>query len=72
MVRLQKKCIVDYGSGLFWKLKQSKALRMDVFDWLAHIVMLNDLDPTFLHLAMQYLDHFVTDFDKPIEPRHLR
>ncbi|KAJ1818981.1 hypothetical protein LPJ56_003740 [Coemansia sp. RSA 2599] len=72
MVRLQKKCVVDYGSGLFWKLKQSKALRMDVFDWLAHIVMLNDLDPTFLHLAMQYLDHFVTDFDKPIEPRHLR
>ncbi|KAJ1817416.1 hypothetical protein LPJ56_002079 [Coemansia sp. RSA 2599] len=72
MVRLEKKCAVDYGSGLFWKLKQSKALRMDAFDWLTRIVTLNDLDPTFLHLAVQYLDHFVTDFDKPIEPCHLR
>ncbi|KAJ1641659.1 hypothetical protein LPJ64_006394, partial [Coemansia asiatica] len=72
MVKTEGLYIVAYGSGPFWKLKESSALRADTFDWLSRITALNNLDIKLLHLAVQYLDHFLTDFDQQIEVDHLR
>ncbi|KAJ2599170.1 hypothetical protein GGF39_002341 [Coemansia sp. RSA 1721] len=65
-------CAITLDSGKFWRPKDTYKRRIEVVEWLSNMASPVYGDCKALHLAIQYLDQFLCDFDQPIEAGHLK
>ncbi|KAJ2586099.1 hypothetical protein H4R99_008554, partial [Coemansia sp. RSA 1722] len=65
-------CAITLDSGKFWGCEDAYKRRIEVVEWLSSIARPFCTNSKALHLAIQYLDQFLCDFDQPIEVGQLK